>query len=242
MFIINRNVAFATRLVAILLLVCMLAYHSVLSVCAAAGATNLIHNAYEVSEISDTTEALVTLNNTPVLFSEFVYEDLFNTDFSAQQMRRAITNSMSIEAAINSGEYTTEACDQMKAELGRLTDIAETYQADVDRYRTWEAEYLYATKVYQFLMKRGYSKEITCAIIGNMMVETGGNTLSLVPDLYDADTGTYFGLCQWSLYWRPEVKGLSFDEQLDYLMSDIEKEINTFGFLSNALAIHKRCF
>jgi hypothetical protein len=61
-----------------------------------------------------------------------------------------------------------------------------------------------------------------------MMIETSGGELCLNPTIYN-DTGDYYGLCQWSLFYRPEAAGMSFDEQLNYLMSDIEKEFNTFG-------------
>jgi hypothetical protein len=69
---------------------------------------------------------------------------------------------------------------------------------------------------------------VACAIIGNMMIETSGGSLDLNPDIY-SPSGNYYGLCQWSKKYYPEAHGLSFEQQLDFLLNSIEWEINTFG-------------
>ena len=96
-------------------------------------------------------------------------------------------------------------------------------------YDAWEKEYYYAAKTWKYFSNLGFSDAAICGIIGNMMVETSGGSLNLNPTIYDA-SGSYYGLCQWSLYYRPQVAGMSFERQLDYLASDMPSEFKTFGY------------
>lgn len=101
------------------------------------------------------------------------------------------------------------------------------YSAKIEQ---WEEEYYYATKVWEYLRQKGFSQEVTCAIIGNMMIETSGGSLNLNPTIY-SPSGTYYGLCQWSKEFCPNAHGLSFEQQLDYLVETMPREFNTFGWI-----------
>ena len=91
------------------------------------------------------------------------------------------------------------------------------------QYKVKEEEHFYATKVYKYFRKRGFTKEATAGIIGNMMIETSGGSLDLKPNIY-SKSGNYYGLCQWSKKYYPEAHGLSFKQQLKYLFkSTIQK-------------------
>lgn len=89
-------------------------------------------------------------------------------------------------------------------------------------------EYQYATLVYEGLRKRGLNDAVTCGIIGNMMRETGGNTLKINPYIYSV-WGDYYGLCQWSMYYYPEMRGASIDKQLDYIIKTMPAQFKMFG-------------
>ena len=106
-----------------------------------------------------------------------------------------------------------------------ITEQDEDYS---NKIQQWEEEYYYATKVWEHLRQKGFSQEVTCAIIGNMMIETSGGSLDLNPTIY-SPSGNYYGLCQWSKKYYPEAHGLSFEQQLEFLLNNIEWEINTFG-------------
>jgi len=99
-----------------------------------------------------------------------------------------------------------------------------------DPYKTWEEEYFYAANVYKYFMQRGFTKEATAGIIGNMMIETSGGSLDLKPNIY-SKSGNYYGLCQWSKKYYPEAHGLSFKRQLNYLFKTMPAEFKTFGWL-----------
>lgn len=106
-----------------------------------------------------------------------------------------------------------------------ITKQEDEYQVKISQ---WEEEYYYATKVWLFLRERNFSQEVTCGIIGNMMVETSGGTLDLNPNIY-SPSGNYYGLCQWSQKYYPGTKDLPFEFQLDYLLGSMPWEFNTFG-------------
>lgn len=108
--------------------------------------------------------------------------------------------------------------------------ITEQDEDHSDKIQQWEEEHYYATKVWEYLRQEGFSQEVTCAIIGNMMIETSGGSLDLSPTIY-SPSGNYYGLCQWSREYCPEAQGLSFAQQLDYLLETIQWEFNTFGWL-----------
>jgi hypothetical protein len=106
--------------------------------------------------------------------------------------------------------------------------ITEQEEDNSDKIQQLEEEHYYATKVWEYLRQKGFSQEVTCAIIGNMMIETSGGSLDLNPIIY-SPSGNYYGLCQWSKKYYPEAHGLSFEQQLEFLLNNIEWEINTFG-------------
>ena len=90
-------------------------------------------------------------------------------------------------------------------------------------------EYPVASEIWIFLKEQGYNDFVCAGIIGNMMAECGGNTLALQPMIYSP--GQYFyGLCQWNRTYYSEVFNLEVQEQLNFLMSNIEYELNTFGY------------
>jgi len=88
--------------------------------------------------------------------------------------------------------------------------------------------YPVACTVWQALRENGYNPYVCAGILGNMMTECGGHTLNLDHDIYDS-TGMYYGLCQWSLRYTPQVNGLDTLGQLDVLFSNIEVNMEYFG-------------
>lgn len=89
-------------------------------------------------------------------------------------------------------------------------------------------EHEVAGAVYEYLNQKGFSDTVIAGILGNMMAECGGQTLDLQWDIYGGG-GSYYGLCQWSLYYNPDVRDCDITGQLDYLMSNLEKNMNYFG-------------
>jgi hypothetical protein len=175
------------------------------------------------------TEPVKELIDAPITFSEVEYQVFYDIDLSNDYLVEVNDCIKILVGAINSDEYTSCATQVMNAELNRLYDIRARIESDTVVYASWEQEHYYAAKVYEFLCKNGYSDVVACGIIGNMMIETSGGTLDLMPFIYDP-LGEFYGLCQWSLFYQPRVAGMTFEDQLEYLYNDMEKEFRTFGF------------
>lgn len=228
----NQRFGFAVRFIAMIIACLWLMSDLVVVVAAAAmlddemlGAKQDLSFVEEIEQPEQTKQLI----NEPVLFQELDYEVFYDIKKSEDFIATIYSKVQHLETLMESDEYTIEATDSMLQEKSRLLGIISQVESDVKHYTKWEQEYYYAAKTWQFLRQQGFSDVVASGIMGNLMVETGGQTLKLVPTLYDAATGRYYGICQWSLKYRPNVADMPFEDQLPYLMSDIEYEINTFG-------------
>ncbi len=89
-------------------------------------------------------------------------------------------------------------------------------------------EYYVAGTVYEYLSGHGWPDVTIAGVLGNMMAECGGQTLDLQWDIYGGGGG-YYGLCQWSLFFGPEVAGRSVTGQLNYMLGNLAKNMKQFG-------------
>lgn len=169
------------------------------------------------------------LLDTPVLFTDITYTALYSTS-ECEEFLVALWMLLGELDAVNPDLYTRRSVKLMAAERTRLQKIITQVESDIDRYTKWETEHYYAAKVWEYFRKLGYTEAATAGILGNMMVETSGGTLDLNPTIYDA-TRSYYGLCQWSLYYSPHMADKSFEEQLDYIEHNIVTEFKSFGKL-----------
>lgn len=94
------------------------------------------------------------------------------------------------------------------------------------RWESKKKEYPEATYVWRYMKDLGWNDYVCAGIMGNLMIETGGNTLALNPT---AGT-TYYGICQWSKGYKG-VQGVSLEKQCDYLRDTIKNEFDTYGFI-----------
>lgn len=92
---------------------------------------------------------------------------------------------------------------------------------------TREVEFPTAEFIWSYLKELGFNDYICAGILGNMMVESGGLTLAIEEN---ARTGNFYGICQWSKKYYPDVIGVSLNAQCDYLRDTIQNEIDTFGY------------
>jgi hypothetical protein len=84
-------------------------------------------------------------------------------------------------------------------------------------------EYPTATTIWYRLKDAGFSDEVCAGILGNFMAEVGGQTLALNPY---ASSRSYYGVAQWI---TPAVRGKDLNGQIDFLLSTMPYEFNTFG-------------
>ena len=117
-------------------------------------------------------------------------------------------------------------------ECAKIDELIAKYTADANHLQFWRVraeEYPVATQIWLYMKELGWSDYVCAGIMGNMMAECGGHTLNIQWWLYDYSS-CFYGICQWSLYYCPEVKDLNLEQQLDYLYNTIEKEFDYAGF------------
>ena len=167
------------------------------------------------------------LISTPVQFTELDYVVSYDRNHCADTINIVNDSIYQLSSALDDEEYYTEnAIHVMSHEYSRLLYIKRQLETDLEQFNKWEQEYYYAAKTFEFLISKGYSREVACGIIGNMMIETSGGSLNLKPTVYNP-TGKYYGLCQWNRSYG--LHGKSFEQQLNFLISNIEREFNVFG-------------
>lgn len=107
----------------------------------------------------------------------------------------------------------------------RLKEKRTIPEAYLEEPQEETIEYEDAQYIWDYLKELGYSDYVSAGIIGNIMVEVGGNTLDLQPTI---ETDEYYGICQWKKKYFPKVVGASLEEQCNFLRDNIEYEIKTF--------------
>ncbi len=224
----NKKLRKFLRITLITVFVLLLCYIGV--VVAAIPADDLNDGTIEVATVAtvEETEPVKVLKEYPLTFPEDEYVEFFTIQECEDYKAELNVLVIALELAITSDEYSATAVEAMITEQNRIISIVDKLNEDIAKYELWEHEHYYAAKVYLFLRQNGYSSEVACAIIGNMMIETSGGSLNLKPFIYDA-SGWFYGLCQWSLYYYPSTRDMGFEDQLSFLLGNIEFEFNTFG-------------
>lgn len=114
-----------------------------------------------------------------------------------------------------------------KKEWHESDDRHKQYKQKLSNWAKKEKEYPSATFVWNYLKEQGLNDYVCAGIMGNLMAETGGQTLAIQPILW---SNGYYGICMWSLYYCPNVSGMTLEQQCKYLCDSMIKEINTYGF------------
>lgn len=213
----KRNIEFIIKLLLFIAFVFLVVFIS-------ASAESISQEEVEQSFIPEQRKILIA---SPKLYPEINYAIYYDPDPTKELLSEVQVAIKKLEH-IDLEHYSCEAAMAMTNELTRLKEIEAKATSDLNHYLAWEKEYYYAAKVWEYFMQRGFSSEVTCAIIGNMMIETSGGSLALNPTIY-SPSGNYYGLCQWSQKYCPGTKDLPFEHQLDYLLGSMPWEFNTFG-------------
>jgi hypothetical protein len=85
-----------------------------------------------------------------------------------------------------------------------------------------------AATIWKYLSDYGYNDYVCAGILGNIMSEVGGNTLTL--DVNASGNG-YYGICQWNKAYKSKVWYSNLDKQLEFLTKSIKEEFDTYGYM-----------
>ena len=114
-------------------------------------------------------------------------------------------------------------------ELINITNIYNEYKAqykEIIHFEKCAEAYPTATKIWKYLRKCGYNNYVCAGIMGNIMAECGDQSFEIQAMLYDHG---YYGICQWSRRWYPDVQGQDLNYQLKFLSKTIKSEFNNYG-------------
>ena len=102
-------------------------------------------------------------------------------------------------------------------------------KSEVAKWDKRFSEYPEATRIWLYMKDLGWNDYVCAGIMGNMMAEVGGQTLDLDTNAYSSGK-YYYGICQWSKKYYPEIQGKNLDSQCKFLQDTIAAEFNTFGY------------
>jgi hypothetical protein len=147
-----------------------------------------------------------------------------------------------LNVLLEDSSYTEENVILINNEIARIEGVISSYEdklaiiSEQERIAArWEeraSEYPVATKIWLYMKNElGWNDYVCAGVMGNLMTEVGGQTLNIDYTLYGHDSKTYYGICQWSSKYYPEVKGQDLDFQLNYLKDTVEGQFNTYGYL-----------
>jgi hypothetical protein len=179
----------------------------------------------EENEIASTTisEAYIPSETTTVketTTKESTTEKVITTTREPSTEKETTSPSVKVET-------TTTKVETTEAEDHPATTEPTTKQTLKDS--NWEAkakQYPVATEIWLYMKDLGWSDAVCAGIMGNIMAEVGGQTLNINPYL---SSSSYYGMCQWSKRYYPQIIGGSLEAQCNFLRDTIQKEINTYG-------------
>lgn len=194
------------------------------------------------ASITTTSEDYIPSDNNFIIESDnFIYTELTDKAEIENQIqlcisRKQIAHDMANNARTLYGEDNI-IVTSASAEWNRVNDIQIRYEDDLyslikEEEAVWSeriAQYPHATTIWRFLNEElGYNDYVCAGILGNIMNEVGGNSLSISYWLYNP-SGYYYGICQWNKGAYGSVHGTELDAQLTFLANTIEYEMNTYG-------------
>lgn len=164
---------------------------------------------------------------------EFGYNDLERLEELRQQQDERMDAAHTMAEAARFLGYSedsviiTSAKQDWEIAYNKKMNYQDITDNLVQRWETKAQEFAAAAYVWQYLKSCGYNDAVAAGIIGNMMVEAGGQTLDLK---WNASTGYCYGGCQWNKTNYSQVWGKSLEGQCEFLESTIKYEFDTFGY------------
>ena len=153
-------------------------------------------------------------------------EETTTRKYTTKETTNVVTQAKETTTKENKKEEPATIADETTTCLEVTTmKEPETASPSTNDYNKWQYEA--AITVWNYLKSLGYNNYICAGIMGNIMSECGGHTLYL--EWWLNDNG-YYGICQWSKAYCPEVFGRDLETQLNYLAKTIAGEFNNFGY------------
>lgn len=166
----------------------------------------------------------------------YSYNNLPQLEEQMQKCEDAKTAAYNMANAARELGYSEEhdvillAQTEWRSANDEYTQYLTIYNAIIADYESrwkmkWE-EYPAATYIWNYFAEQGYNEYVIAGLLGNMMVEAGGSTLAIQPEIYG---NGFYGICQWNKAYS-DVWGTSLEYQCDFLNATIKYELDTYGY------------
>lgn len=155
-------------------------------------------------------------------------KELSNLISENQEKMDAAFYIIDLAKTLSYDSIASQASEDFIRYKNNVDHYTEVYFENISVYNNLKEEFPVATYVWLRLQEEGYSNYVCAGIIGNMMTEVGGQTLKLVEECW-SKSKLYYGICQWRVKYYPDVAGVSLEEQVNYLLSNMEKIIRIYG-------------
>lgn len=147
-----------------------------------------------------------------------VEEDVSIITSATTSQPSSITTTEYLTTTTTMPETTTEAPTTTK----QVTTTATTTKPYVKSLKSSNVSQI----IWDYMKGLGWNDYVCAGILGNMMSEAGGQTLDIDP--YIRASG-YYGICQWSTTYYPQVNGADLTTQLQVLEKTIEAAFEGYG-------------
>lgn len=197
---------------------------------------------YPIHAVAVPTETEPIQENTtpkmgPPSFSSWIFEDENIDNYTLEELDQLILEYRKLDKQIGSfrWEWNQVNTNVIKTKVQNAALAVRAYQNQKDKLikEKWNQraeEYPAATAIWLYMKNLGWNDYVCAGIMGNIMAEVGGGTLNVQYWLAGGD-GWYYGMCQWSKYYCPDVYGAELLEQCDYLRDTIQYQIDVYGYL-----------
>ena len=181
------------------------------------------------------------------LFEPIEYKEVNSKDELNDLILKCDEYATRLNSNLETMNLSADSKLEVESEIARVNEIKYLFECDLQyiieqeelaaieaaKWETRKTEYPVATKVWLYMKEElGWNDYVCAGVMGNLMAETGGQTLNLQPELWGhGNNRGYYGICQWSAKYYPDVSGQDLDYQLDFLKDTVEYEFNTYGKL-----------
>lgn len=226
----SKRTAFVFSLFQLLLIIVLV----LVQVKALKGTTDDVENETAEKVVSETegpvnsseTEVPTAADERYVKLEQRVKELEDQLEEALQQVDVAANDAINLQNEIDLLKLSLEDYEAIMSQIRAEEGVATAYEEAM-----WDKkyqEYPTATTVWLYLTRElEYSNYVAAGILGNMMLECGGNSLKLQYNIYNASR-CYYGLCQWNIVAKDakgnilngKVKNADLKTQLNYLSGD----------------------
>lgn len=187
----------------------------------------------EIVEESEASDATLSLASEQYVIVKSDSVSTLKNELSYCEEKLYLSQSI-IELTATTGyaDYFSHFVELLHQDCKNYKDYIDYYKEaiahlDEIKYTQGLQDYPAATYIWHYMKDQGWSDLVCAGIMGNIMQETGGRTLTI--DYLHNEA--YYGMCCWNKEYHPDVVGLGLEGQCAYLIKTTKEIMETYGYL-----------